>query len=102
MSAKRRSTGSDLKKADAHVIRPEEYEEAPELTEEQLRNADLYEGDRLVRRGRPKLDNPKQAVKLRLSPEVLAHFRSGGAGWQTRINTELERVVGRAKRKARR
>ena len=32
--ASRRVLGSDLKKVDSHVIKPEEYEELPELTEE--------------------------------------------------------------------
>jgi uncharacterized protein (DUF4415 family) len=44
------------------------------------------------------LERPKEAVKLRLSQDVLEHFRSGGPGWQTRINTTLERAVARAKR----
>lgn len=47
--------GSDLAKVDAHEITPEEYEEIPELTDEQLARADLYIGGKLVRRGRPPL-----------------------------------------------
>ena len=34
--ALRRTLGSDLKRVDAHVIQPEEYEELPELTDEML------------------------------------------------------------------
>lgn len=44
-------------------------------------------------RGRPKLEATKELVSLRLSPAVLDHFRSQGAGWQTRINHLLEDVV---------
>jgi len=62
-----------------------------------LDRAELRVGNRLIRRGRPPLDAPKQAVKLRLDPEVLAYFRSTGPGWQTRINETLRRA---AKRKA--
>jgi uncharacterized protein (DUF4415 family) len=102
MSESRKGIGSDLAKIDAHVIRPEEYEEAPELTDDQLARADLYHGDKLIRRGRPPLDRPKEAVKLRLSPEVLDHFRAGGPGWQTRINATLEKAVAREKRAAKR
>jgi uncharacterized protein (DUF4415 family) len=87
-----------LKKVDAHVIQPEEYDEAPELTDEQLAQADLYHGDTLIRRGRPPLARPKEAVKLRLSPDVLDHFRSGGPGWQTRINETLEKAVARERK----
>jgi uncharacterized protein (DUF4415 family) len=75
-------------------------DDAPELTEEYFRRADIYIGDKLIRRGRPKMERPKEAVKLRLSPNVLDHFRAGGAGWQTRINETLEKAVKREKRKA--
>lgn len=42
-----------------------------------------------ARRGRPPKDAPKEAVKLRLDPDVLAVLRATGAGWQTRVNTIL-------------
>jgi uncharacterized protein (DUF4415 family) len=76
-------------------------DDAPELTEEYFRHADVYIGDKLIRRGRPKMERPKEAVKLRLSPDVLDHFRAGGTGWQTRINDTLEKAVQREKKKAR-
>jgi uncharacterized protein (DUF4415 family) len=60
-----------------------------------LDRAELRVGDKLIRRGRPPLDAPKQAVKLRLDPEVLAYFRSTGPGWQTRINDTLRRAARR-------
>jgi uncharacterized protein (DUF4415 family) len=75
-------------------------DDAPELTEEFFERADLYIGDKLIRRGRPPKERPKEAIKLRLSPDVLDHFRAGGPGWQTRINDALERVVKREKRVA--
>lgn len=102
MSEKKKRIGSDLAKVDAHVIQPHEYDEAPEWTEEDFARADIYHGDRLIRRGRPPLARPKEAVKLRLSPVVLDHFRAGGPGWQTRINAALEAVVAREKDAARR
>ena len=75
-------------------------DDAPELTREFFERADIYEGDKLIRRGRPPIgDRPKQAVKLRLSPDVLDHFRAGGAGWQTRINETLEKAVQREKKR---
>jgi uncharacterized protein (DUF4415 family) len=99
MSGNRKRIGSDLAKVDAHVIQPEEYEEAPEWTEEDFERADFYIGDKLIRRGRPRSERPKEAVKLRLSGEVLDHFRAGGPGWQTRINETLEREVARARKR---
>jgi uncharacterized protein (DUF4415 family) len=44
-------------------------------------------------RGRPKSQDPKQPVSLRLDPDVLAHFRRGGRGWQSRINAALRKVA---------
>jgi len=91
----RKNTGSRKKKK---WVDPDD---APELTREYFRRADIYEGDTLVRRGRPPIGNrPKEAVKLRLSPDVLDHFRAGGAGWQTRINETLEKAVQREKKRA--
>lgn len=54
MTGRKRVTGSDLKKIDEHEITPEEYEEIPELTEEWFQRGDVYIGDRLVHRGKPK------------------------------------------------
>jgi uncharacterized protein (DUF4415 family) len=100
MNESKKRIGSDLRQVDRHVITPEEYDEAPELTPEQLERADLYIGDKLIRRGRPPKERPKRAIKLRLSPDVLDHFRAGGPGWQTRINDVLEKTVKREKRAA--
>jgi uncharacterized protein (DUF4415 family) len=48
-------------------------------------------------RGRPRKENPKAQVTLRLDAEVLNHFKSGGAGWQTRINAALKRAVAKSR-----
>jgi uncharacterized protein (DUF4415 family) len=55
--------------------------------------ADLYHGDKLIRRGRPPSDNPKQALKLRIDADVVEYFRHTGPGWQTRINDTLRRAA---------
>jgi uncharacterized protein (DUF4415 family) len=70
-------------------------DDAPELTEEWFAQADLYEGGKLVRRGgRPKSASPKEAVNIRLDPDVLAYFRATGPGWQSRINAALRKAAG--------
>ena len=66
--------------------------DAPALTDEFFDRAEIRQGDKIVRRGRPPLDNPKQAVKLRLDADVLAAYRRTGDGWQTRINADLRRA----------
>lgn len=64
-------------------------DDPPELTAEFFSSADLYDGPRLVRRGRPKAEVTKERITIRLSPDVLARFRKSGNGWQTRIDTAL-------------
>ena len=46
------------------------------------------------KRGRPRLDNPKKQVTLRLDADIIAHFRTTGRGWQTRINKALREAAG--------
>lgn len=68
-------------------------DDAPTLTGDFFREGDVYRGDRLVRRGRPKSAQRKEAVNLRIDPDVLARFRATGRGWQTRINDVLKRAA---------
>lgn len=89
MKEKKPSSLTNWAEFDAHVITPEEYEDIPELTDEWFEKADLHVGGKLVRRGRPPSAVRKEAVSIRLSPDVISHFRSGGAGWQTRIDDAL-------------
>lgn len=65
-------------------------DDAPEWTDEMFDRADLYHGDRLVRRGRPKAERPKVAINIRLSPDVLDRFKASGPGWQSRIDAALK------------
>jgi uncharacterized protein (DUF4415 family) len=47
-----------------------------------------------IRRSRgPNKTPTKKQVSLRLSPEVIQHFKKGGKGWQSRINETLRKVV---------
>src|SRR4051812_32407138 len=105
MSASRKSTakklkplGSDMAKVDAYVLGPKDYEEIPELTDEWFERADVYHGEKLIRRGRPRSSVRKEPTSIRLDPDVLAYYRRGGAGWQSRINETLRKA---AKLKAR-
>jgi uncharacterized protein (DUF4415 family) len=85
--------GSDLAKVDTHVIQPHEYEEAPEWPDEDFERAEYRIGDKVIRRGRPPLAAPKQAIRIRLDADVVEHFRATGPGWQTRINDALRKVA---------
>lgn len=76
--------------------------DAPEATDAQLAQAKpfaeafptLAENMRKNLGGRPKSQNPKVAVSLRLDPEVISKFKAQGPGWQTRINDALRDAAG--------
>ena len=48
-----------------------------------------------VRRGRPPLAKPKVSTTIRLSQDVIDHFRAGGPRWQTRIDDALREWIGK-------
>ncbi|TCQ01434.1 BrnA antitoxin of type II toxin-antitoxin system [Sphingomonas sp. PP-F2F-A104-K0414] len=66
----------------------------PVLNDDWFEEADAYQGAKLVRRGRPKSDNPKQPVTLRLDRDLVDWFKSTGDGWQTRMNEQLRKAAG--------
>jgi uncharacterized protein (DUF4415 family) len=82
----RRSLGSDLKKVDAHQIKPAEYREAPELTDEMLARAVVK------RAGRPVASDPRLLVSVRLPASTIARWKASGPGWQTRMAKVIERA----------
>jgi uncharacterized protein (DUF4415 family) len=84
--ASRRTSKSDLAKVDAHVIKPSEYRELPELSAEMLARAKVRKG------GRPVSDNPRKLITIRLPADVLARWKSTGPGWQTRMADRLSKV----------
>lgn len=47
----------------------------------------------LTPRGRPKADVTKVRVGIRLSPEVIDHFKASGRGWQTRVDAALKQFI---------
>ena len=70
-------------------------EDAPELADAVLADAEVFDGDAFVRRGRgrPKSEAAKQQISVRLDPEVVAKLREAGPGWQSQINTLLRRAL---------
>jgi uncharacterized protein (DUF4415 family) len=50
--------------------------------------------------GRPRSENPKKGISLRLDPDVVEFYRSKGPGWQSRINDDLRRAAHLSKRRA--
>jgi uncharacterized protein (DUF4415 family) len=81
-----RSLNSRLAALDSHVVKPRAYDELPELTEETLARGVVNKG------GRPRLENPKQLITLRLPPEVIEKWKATGPGWQTQMASRLSKV----------
>jgi uncharacterized protein (DUF4415 family) len=73
-------------------------DDVPHLDRGWFERAEIWDGDKLVRPGRPKSTTPKESINIRLDPDVLAHYRANGPGWQSRINDDLRKA---AKLKAR-
>lgn len=78
-------------------------DDAPEWAEEVWERAEIAVGGKVLRRARGTLTRPgrppergvaKQQVTLRLDPDVIARFRDGGPGWQTRMNSALRKAAG--------
>ncbi|MGH8147162.1 MAG: BrnA antitoxin family protein [Rhodanobacteraceae bacterium] len=72
----------------------------PEITDDWIAEADLYHGEKLIRRGRPKLANPRQLLSLRLPPRIIERWRATGPGWQTRMAEVLEKSAPKSRRAA--
>lgn len=88
MSAKRKDSNPTLRDADT----------PSEITDTWISEADLYHGDKLVRRGRPRLSSPRQLLSLRLPPKVIERWRATGPGWQTRMADALEKSAPKSRR----
>lgn len=77
-------------------------DDAPELTADLLKQArparEMLPETVLAQfkrsSGRPKAEQAKTAVSLRLDADVVDYFRKTGPGWQTRINAALRRMMG--------
>jgi uncharacterized protein (DUF4415 family) len=79
----------------------DEVSDNPEMTEAELKELRPFREvfpelaasiDRKL--GRPKADNPKKAISLRLDAEVIERFKATGDGWQSRMNDALRKAVG--------
>jgi len=49
-----------------------------------------------AKRGRPALapHERKQRVTMFVDPDIIAHFKKNGRGWQTRLNDTLRKAIG--------
>ncbi len=85
--ASARTSKSDLKRVDAHKVKPNEYKDLPELTDGMIKRGTVK------RAGRPVATNPRRQVTIRLPESVLATWKATGPGWQTRMAELLSKRV---------
>ena len=81
---------SNLSKVTAHKITAEEYDEIPALEDDFFEKADLFDGKKLVRRGRP-TGSTKISTTIRFDADVIAALKATGKGWQTKANDVLRK-----------
>ena len=74
-------------------------DDAPQITDKWIAEANLYHGKKLVRRGRPAGSGQKTQTTVRISKDVLEFFRATGPGWQTRLDNALKRYVASQRRR---
>lgn len=81
--------------------RKKPIDDNPEWTEEDFRNAtpaykmpkEMLKFFPNTKRRGPQKTPKKVAISIRLSPEVVEHFKEGGPGWQKRIDEALKKLV---------
>ncbi len=110
MTESKRVLGSNLGRLDAttdkEIARHMVEDDAPELTDEDFANAEVWDGNTFLghgrdfkngkrKAGRPKGSGTKELVTLRIDRDILDRFRAGGPGWQTRLNDVLRVAVTR-------
>jgi uncharacterized protein (DUF4415 family) len=93
MSTKQFVSGRGYTKADWDAV------DSPELTDEQLAQGKPFaeahpELAANMRRtaGRPKLENARQPVTLRLAPDTLRRFEALGPDWRARMAEILDKA----------
>ena len=60
------------------------------------KGATLDEAVAALRKARGLQMAPKKvAISIRLKPEIVAHFKKSGAGWQKRMEVVLAKAVGK-------
>jgi uncharacterized protein (DUF4415 family) len=63
-----------------------------------MRLKDLKPGEfvRILGKRGPQKEPTKIPVSIRLSPEVISHFKAKGPGWQSRIDDALRKIAKKA------
>jgi len=72
-------------------------DDAPELKSDWFQKADLYDGERIVRRGRPPVASPKKRITLRLDDKIISALHTIGKGYNARVEKLLLKAIEQGK-----
>ena len=75
-------------------------DDAPRLTKAFFEEGEIRQGERVVRRGRPRSAAPKVHVTARFDADLVSYFKEDGQGWQGRMNDALRDWVAQRRPKA--
>ncbi len=67
--------------------------DAAELTDEEAKRPMSFAEAMRRPRGRPAVESPRQQISVRLDPDLIAHYKALGKGWQTRLNDDLRKAA---------
>src|SRR3954465_1070034 len=93
-------------KKTARPCPPKSYDDNPPLSASMLRK--MRPAAEVVPRivaaakrgpGRPKTENAKVLISLRLPPDIIAAYKATGEGWQTRMSSALAKGAAKLKAK---
>ncbi|MHB8286972.1 MAG: BrnA antitoxin family protein [Caulobacteraceae bacterium] len=91
MPENKRAIGTDLDRLDAHEIQPEEYDDIPELSDEDFARGIVHVHGKL----QTELQSAEAQVQisLMLDADVLSHFKAAGPDWAARMNAALRAAM---------
>ena len=65
-------------------------DDAPEITDDWIEQADLHHGDKLLRRGRGRpAGSHKTPTTIRFDDDIIEAFKATGPRWQSRLNAAV-------------
>lgn len=74
-----------------------DHDDAPELSKDWFKKAALYNGEKLVRRGRPPVEHPKKRITLRLDDRIISALHAIGKGYNARVEKLLLSAIEKGK-----
>lgn len=72
---------------------PDDEDLSDDAAKRPMTFAQVLEIEKIRQRGRPSVASPRQQISIRLDPDLLAHYKAMGKGWQGRLNDDLRKAA---------